>query len=482
MSLELDVKKLKHTKVAVKRAQQTATAELWRRGAFLSYVLDSNQQEMVKNFKESEEFLYIWLASRRIGKSVALIGVAMEEALANPDSRILYLSKTTDNVLEIIDQASSVILKDCPIDLAPTFHAKDNKFRFKNGSEIRIKGLDNTGPDVIRGIGADLVIFDEFCFMRHLSEIISSVVMPMIIERGGRVLMGSTPPKTPGHDSIEWIQRAEKHNSITVRNIYDCPRWTNKQIVAFAREAGGVESDIFKREYMAQIVVSRDAAILPSFTDNRREKMVVEVEPPYYVPDTYVSLDIGFRDLSVALFGWWDYENARLIIEDEIVLVGSEATTANIAELVSSKEYELWGATTVHKRICDTDPRLIEDLKKISNLDFRATKKDNKEAQVNQTNIMIGRNQIVINPRCKTLILHMRYGIWNDARTQFARTKALGHCDAVDALLYMVRNVDRGNNPITSQPLSFNQVWHGEDTDEIVSDGVNNIRNAFKRR
>ncbi len=46
----------------------------------------------------------------------------------------------------------------------------------------------------------------------------------------------------------------------------------------------------------------------------------------------------------------------------------------------------------------------LEDLKKISNLTFRATKKDNKEAQVNQTNIKIGRNQIVIKPKCKTLV------------------------------------------------------------------------------
>jgi len=208
----------------------------------------------------------------------------------------------------------------------------------------------------------------------------------------------------------------------------------------------------------------------------------MEVPPPHYIPDTYVSLDIGFRDLSVALFGWWDYENAKLIIEDEIVLAGSEATTDNIAKRITDKEYELWKHTVVHKRICDTDPRLIEDLKKISNLHFRPTKKDNKEAQVNQANIMIARNQIIIHPRCKTLILHMRYGIWNDARTQFARTKALGHCDAVDALLYMIRNVDRGNNPITEQPLSYGQIWHGESNDKIVSDGVNSVRNAFKRR
>lgn len=482
MKLKLDVQKLQDTRSSRQKAKTKATEELWRRGKFLDLILDATQQDMVTKYKESDSLFYVWLCSRRLGKSVALNGVAIEQALSKPGSRILYLSKTTDNVNEIVDQASSVILGSCPESIAPTFKVKDNKFVFPNGSEIRIKGLDNTGPDVIRGVGADLVILDEFCFMKHLDYLMTSIIQPMAIERGGRILLASTPPDTPGHDSLSWIQKAEERGAFVRKTIYECPRWSDKQIRLFEEEAGGKHSDTFKREYMAKVIISQSKAILPAFDDDKAEKIVKDVDMPSYIPDLYVSLDIGFKDLSVALFGWWDYEEARLVIQDEVVLKGNSATTDKIAKAITDKEVELWRSTPVYKRVCDTDPRLIEDLKKISNLYFRPTKKDVKEGQVNQTNIMLTRNQIVISPRCKTLIRHMMYGVWNDARTSFARTKALGHCDAIDALLYMVRNVDRVHNPIQERPINSNTVWHGTKPEKIVSSGVASMRAAFKRR
>lgn len=480
--MKLDVSKLKFTPAAKQKVKNRAVEELWKRGKFLDLILDSTQQEMVQDFKKSDSIFYMWLCSRRLGKSVALNGVAIELALSKPGSRILYLSKTTDNVNEIVDQASSVILGNCPDHLTPQFKRQENKFVFPNGSEIRVKGLDNTGPDVIRGVKANLVIFDEFCFMRNLDNLISSVVMPMVIECDGRILMASTPPDTPGHDSLSWIHKAEEREALTRKTIYDCPRWSDKQIRSFASEAGGEHTDTFKREYLAQVVVSRSKAILPALTDEKLEELVKEVSLPYYAPDCYVSLDIGFRDLTVMLFGYWDYENAKLMIQDEIVLRGNAATTDNIARRIESKEYELWGRHLPHKRVCDTDPRLIADLKKLSNLHFRPTKKDNKEAQVNQVNIMIERDQIQVDPKCKTLITHMRYGIWNDARTGFARTKSLGHCDAIDALLYMARNIDRGNNPVPQQGLTHNQIYHGTQPEPAVSQGAAAFRSVFNRR
>ena len=164
------------------------------------------------------------------------------------------------------------------------------------------------------------------------------------------------------------------------------------------------------------------------------------------------------------------------------MLRGNAATTDNIAKRISQKERELWGKHKPHKRVCDTDPRLIADLKKLSNLHFRPTKKDNKEAQVNQVNIMIERNQIQIDPKCKTLLMHMKYGIWNDTRTAFARTKSLGHCDAIDALLYMARNIDRGNNPMPATDLRYDQIYHGTEPDKPASPGATAMRSIFNRR
>lgn len=464
-----------------KAAKARAMAELWRRCAHLDQVLDPVQMEMVDgfdNFDREVNPLYVWLCSRRIGKSVGLSAYADMYCRRNPGARILYLSKTTDNVKEIIDQSFGHVLATCPTEMRPELRVKDNKYLYKNGSEIRFKGMDKVGGDSIRGIKADLTIFDEFCFMDKIKYLLDSVIMPMIIATGGRCLLASTPPETPGHESISIIQRCEFDGAIIKKNIYDCPRWSRKQIAQFEKEAGGVDSDLFQREYMCKIVVERERAILPACTEAKMNEIVREMpRPEDYQPDFYVSLDIGFRDMLVALFGYWDYPNARLIIEREWVI--KQADTKMVADNIKRIEKELFRGIKPYKRISDTDPRLIADLRRLHNLQFSATKKDNKEAQVNQTNIMMSDNQIIIDPSCVHLIRQCKYGIWNKMRTQFDRTEALGHSDAIDALLYMVRNVVRSRDPYVKSPLNTGYyVDHGSYGDSGKNDELSKM---FKR-
>jgi hypothetical protein len=54
-------------------------------------------------------------------------------------------------------------------------------------------------------------------------------------------------------------------------------------------------------------------------------------------------------------------------------------------------------------------------------------------------------------------VAHLKYGIWNKSRTQFERSAEHGHFDCVAALIYMVRNISEGKNPI---PPGFGQNLH----------------------
>ena len=177
----------------------------------------------------------------------------------------------------------------------------------------------------------------------------------------------------------------------------------------------------------------------------------------------------------------WDFEHARLVIEDEVVLRANKATTAKIEQAIVAKERELWGDDPPYRRVCDTDLRLIQDLNDKGTLRFLPTKKDNKEAQVNRANIMVVNDQIVVHPRCKTLAAHMQYGIWNLQRTQFARTSSLGHCDAVDALLYMVRAIRRGHNPKPPEFLNphTHVIPYDYDNRQDGSDAANKVQDYF---
>ncbi len=217
---------------------------------------------------------------------------------------------------------------------------------------------------------------------------------------------------------------------------------------------------------MASVEIESELAIVPAATEEKLAAITKDVPiPTGYWPDTYVGLDIGFRDMTVALFGFWDYENARLVIQDEAVFKEKSANTENMAKVIKDVERSLWGSITPFKRYADNNqPILLNDFRRLHNLDFKITPKDNKEAQVNHLNIMVANEQIVISPRCKTLLSHMRYGTWKENRLEFARSKELGHCDAIDALIYLLRNVKRNRNVMPNEHYAAStHVRHGAD-------------------
>lgn len=449
----------KSSKANELRLKNKMTAELWRRGDIIDILLKGRQKDIYSlylanrlNEETTETFA---LCTRRGGKSFTAFTIAAAECISKKNYKVMYLSTTTEQVREIVGQISESVLETCPLDMKPEWKSKESKFIFPNGSEIRVKGLDKVGGSAIRGVKADLVIFDEACFMQDLKYIVEAIVSPMIVAENGHILYASTPPDTPGHESIGIIAKCEKDGALIRYTIDDTVGilYNEKQIESFAKTAGGRSSTVFLREYMAEVVVETSRAIIPSFSAEAQKECIdtvvfpAEREDIPFFPDTYVSMDLGFRDLTVALFGYWDYPNARLVIQDELVWKDKAATTSNIANDIKAKEKELWGRQA-ERRICDNDPRFIQDIKVEHGLRFFKTAKDNKEAQVNLLNIMVNDRLVRIDPKCKTLIAHMKYGIWKENRKEFERTKELYHCDAVDALIYMMRNIRRHKNPI----------------------------------
>ena len=98
---------------------------------------------------------------------------------------------------------------------------------------------------------------------------------------------------------------------------------------------------------------------------------------------------------------------------------------------------------------------MINDLKNTYGIKFHATGKDNKESYIAEVRTLISNNQIFIHPRCKTLIYHLssvRFKKTGSHRefmrmpdtTERDGSRTLGgHADGADALIYMVRNIDK---------------------------------------
>ena len=468
---------LRGQKLAAKRI---ASAELWKRGKIRSFLLDPCQQGIAKEFDESKSMKHIILCSRRLGKSYTLCTLAVEQALAAKNQYIKYLTATARDTREIVLPLMSKIFATCPNSLRPVYNKHESKYVFKNGSEILLHGVDKDGGESLRGQSADLAIIDEAGFVSgQLDYLVSDILMPMLVERDGRMLLSSTPPRDAQHPFVSMVADAEMRGNLTKRIIYDCPRFTQKQIDTFKEEAGGEDTETFQREYLCKIIRVDEISIVPEFDERAEKEITYNKLEIRYDPDCYVSLDPGYADNAAILFGYWDFLNARLVIQREFVASGQ--TTEQLANVIKRYEKDLWGSKQPYKRISDTDLRLIQDLRTLHELKFKKTEKDMKEAQINALRIMVKNRQLLIHESCENLILQLKYGQFktsSSGRRDFKRTAKLGHCDAIDALLYLIRNINRTRNPIPQQTIDPSlqfDYWASAESSSIV----NKIKKIF---
>lgn len=419
-------------KISPKMDKRLAINQLWRHGN-LRYKLDANQREIYDFVEATKEPIVVIGSSRQIGKTYFLVAYAISYCLRHPNVTVKFVSPTVKMTRTNIGPIFRELTLDAPKDVLPTYSRHDNAYRFKNGSEIQLAGTDNGNVESIRGGKAHLCILDEAAFMDDLEYAINSVLLPTTTTTGGKIVMASTPPKSPDHPFTGFMQRAESNGALIKRTIYDNPRMTEDRIKALAATAGGFDSVDFRREYLVENIISEDDAVVPEFTKELEAKIVKEVTRPP-LADTYVSMDIGGADLTVVIFGFYDFMTSKVVIEDELVF-NRKVLSDEIAEAIKQKEQQLWADSTgyvkpPYLRIADNNNIiLVNDLGIKHGLYFFPTLKDNKIAELNNMRILLKQERILINPRCKTLISHLKSAVWNKARTQYARSADKGHYD-----------------------------------------------------
>lgn len=419
---------------------------LWRQGNITEFLLDKNQKEVYKQYKENNIKTQVVVLSRQSGKTYALSTIAVQECLQRPGIIVTFCAPRLNQAKKIAKTTLREVLKTCPKDIAPEYKSQENLFRFPNGSILELGALNQDRADDLRGSKSHLIIVDEAGFVDDLKYTLRSVLYPKLNTTKGNILICSTPSRSPAHEFNEIVKQAEFDGTLVRKTIWDCPRYTAEDVEAFAKEVGGKDSTDFKREYLCQMITDEDSAVIPEATDENMQKIVYEYKrPPFF--DSYVSLDLGFKDLTVALFGYYDYRKGIVVIEDELVLKGREVTTSKLAAAIQVKEEYLWGFKPPRARVADNNNlTLLNELTVDYALTIRPSAKDNKLAGLNNIRQHITEELICINPKCKTLIFHLRAATWNKARTSYERTED-GHADSIDALSYMLRNIDKNRNP-----------------------------------
>lgn len=441
-----------------------ARDELWYQG-ILHWKLDSCQKQLYDFYHTNLSKEIVVNASRRLGKSYFLLTVALELCIQKPGAIIKYIQPTRDMIKTNLNPDFELMLQDCPLEMRPVWHAQGNVWEFPNGSRINVAGTDGKNYNKLRGGNADLCIVDEAGFCSDLEHIITSILMPLTTLTGGRILLSSTTPTEPEHKFNEKMEQAEVEGRLIRKTIMDAvkdqandikPRIT-KEIVADILKAyrEGVNSDSFRTEFMCERIYNSIDSVLPEFTDEVQADTIMEWPKPLFM-DRYVSMDIGFIDLTFVIFSYWDFDNQVLVIEDEIVQHGHGNTTHTLANEIKLKEKELWMNRMTReqevplKRVSDNNLQVINDMVYEEKLFFMPTEKHNKLEYLSTLKNMISNRQVIIHPRCKNLISHMKSATWDKQKKDFKRSPDNGHYDGVAALLYLSRNIDKNRNPYPS--------------------------------
>jgi len=445
-----------------KLTRKEILAALWKRGD-LEYKLNPAQEKMHKVFETDDRKIVPILASRRTGKTFYLVLLSVMKCIKKEFATIKFLCPTQKQVKTNIRPIMREILKDCPELLKPEWKEADKMYIFPNGSEIQLAGADNKAYESLRGGAADICIVDEAGFCSDLYDAVFSVLQPTTATTAGQIFLASTPSKLATHDFIQvFVNPAKNAGLLPVFTMNDNTMISEEEKKRIIDSyPGGEESDEYQREYLCKIINDATSVVVPEFTEAIQKEIIKDLGeyPPFY--DPYVAADVGFRDLTAVLFCYYDYMGARLVITDELIMNGTSMTTETLASEIKAKEKENFKddidgeAKEPYLRIMDNNNLiLVNDLTRLHGLNFLATAKDNKEAQINQVRMMIQNKQIIISPKCRHLIYHLSSATWDKNHKNFARLPDLagtdirgGHADALDALIYLVRNLVKSHNP-----------------------------------
>lgn len=473
--------------------------ERWLRGR-LCYKEHGGQNVIRAAFDRSNfGNLFLGECSRQFGKTIFEAILALEMAFSKKKAKVKIGTAFQTDLLEFIIPAFEIVMGDCPEDIRPIWKSQKSKYILPhNGSEIKLVGLDRK-PNGLRGTVIDLIILSEAGFISNLHYLFKSVIIPATTHRPDcRVVMLSTPPSTPAHEFIDYVEKAQYEGCYVKLTIYDNPMLTQRDIIRLMKESGGAHSTTWRREYLCEHVTDANLAIVSDWKDEYVKELPRDQYYAYY--HKYVNMDLGVSDNTAALFGYYDHLKAQYIIEDDFIINGSLMNTKVLQahlkhremknwtegysfriqdeERIQDKEIEAIELNYAQKRpkvllrVSDNNnPLLLQDLSLLHQIHFIATDKGRLVEMVNEVKNHVRAGSIIVHPQCKQTHGCLKYGVWDKNREKFSHSKVYGHFDALAALVYGVRNLDKVTNPI---PRDFhldkdNEILlsYGKDTSSV---------------
>lgn len=447
---------------------------LWMEGD-LEYKLDDLQKfirtTVNKNFNFSKKICI--LSSRQIGKSYWVMTMALEYLIRNPKNICRVIAPTREKCEEIVEDNLNVILNDIPEHMIAKSTSK-NRWNLWNGSSLRLGALERQYVDKNRGGNASLIIYEECGFVSadDFNYGVNSVIAPQLLRSKGHEIFVSSPseqPDHPLHTSIAPI--CEILGTLFRYQVFQSPSISDSAIIEAAERSGTIItsdfvsevrakakedanllpedvhqiakkhkikiSDDFKREYMAEVIRPTNLMVIPTFHERQA---VHEFDPPHACNWSVVIDWGGVRDKTVALLMTYEYKSDTDIFYDEMVFDCNTPTDEIVKALKAWDDQKIISA-----KWADVPGQLQIDLNEKWEYSVQIPQKTNWLGAVNTMAAKFSMNKVKIHPRCKFLIASIRGGLFNKTRTDFERSQALGHMDALAACMYGIRCQNKEN-------------------------------------
>jgi hypothetical protein len=449
-------------------------AHAWRRGN-LEYKLDALQRSIRATVGESTSDKICVLSSRQIGKSYWVTAYAIEYCLKNPGTIVRILAPTLKQVSDIVQDNLNPICLDAPHGL---ISRSKSEYRWQVGnSSLRLGALERSHVDLNRGGNASLVIFEEGGFVSSddYKYAVESVISPQLLRSKGREIHITSPSEDETHYIHDVVSpRCDALGTLFRYTVYDSPSITHEMIAKAIERCGGIDTESFRREYMAEIVRSKSLMVVPEFDESIH---VGEFDlPEHYNP--CISLDMGgSRDKTAILTCVWDFKAAKLLIWNE-ALLDPNTSTQSVVQAAQNIEQGMNWYGKQPMRWVDAPGQVQVDMVTLYNYPIILALKDDPDAQINALRLLFNQGKVLVHRRCKHLIGCLKTARYNNKRTDFERSELYGHADPIMALVYGMRMIDRTTNPYPPEIKSRDHTFYVPGRDPKTRE-MNELAKAF---
>ena len=413
---------------------------LWHRGIVAAHYLRPHQRELYNLICKTSRDIVVPNISRRFGKTTTCVAYAIEQCMQKKQV-VRYATAFLTDLKEFLLPICNDVLSSCPAELLPQYKSSEKAFYFKNGSILKLIGIDKN-PNGLRGNAVDLLIVDEAAFIDNLEYLWLSIILPATLHRDFKIMFPSTPPKDTEHYWLTLMARAKKSNTYIEKTLDDNTHLPQHEKDRILSEYPSATDSSYLREYYCKVTKDEKTVITPEYNE---EKHVMCIERPLYT-NLQTVIDVGgtMDKTGIALF-YYNFHMGTMDIIASALVDRNSGTETIVAKVLELEE----------KHFPDGRIDRIMDCPGVTRIDFSKAglptrpprkEKGSAEANVTQLRLALQNSKIRIhNEFNDDLKTTLDLGQWNKSGTDYKRTTLLGHWDLGVAVAYGYRELNRGN-------------------------------------